>query len=188
MKKYSLILLFIIGVSCASFSQMYHNAAVKSSSTIQLDTTNLWNKFTSSVIKLQVPDSLKYVMLDKELGDTLSFYINTIAENNNLMIDSNRIINYFDILILKETLNQLRCCDQGYDLLGGRVGAGKIVIDYYLRYYRIDLKKYNEGVATGYCVDLLKKRPIKDATISKLLKDIRKEEKKIMRGEPWKKN
>jgi hypothetical protein len=153
---------------------------------LKLDTTNLFEKFQTAVGYYDPSKKPVQVDLSKNLGDTLSFYIEMLWKNQSLLKDTSKIIKNVDIILLKLYLGHLKCCDQSYDVLSMRTGAAKDILDYFFKFYKIDFTKNHEGMTSGISYIILRKYPEKDDTITNLMKSISKQEQLIDNGGPFK--
>jgi len=152
-----------------------------------IDTTSLLKKFEEKIYAYgNAPCT--WNIFDKSLGDTLSYYIERISTRKQIMIDSANVIKYFDILLLKNYLNDLSCANQSYDLLQERrTIAAKIVTSYFFSFYRVDITKAREGWSDGNPYMIIKKKPMKTPLILSLIKRIEIEENRIA-SPKWKYN
>jgi len=121
-----------------------------------------------------------------ELNKSLSSNANSFLLNvdTNCLRRQSEYVVFITIILSKLYLHHLKCCNQGYDLLSMKDGAGGVIINEFENLVGYDKNANLEFLNSFKIVDYIKSRPdlLKNPELRSLLKKIDKEEKRIEKG------
>lgn len=178
MKTLSIILNLIILSSC-------HGNIKADVKTPALDTITpkLCNAdYDSILIKYSNNFTATEIDLNKCLSKELSSFL---LETDTICLEKQKEYKNFIANVLAKLYNHhLKCCNQGYDLLGMKNGAANIIIHYFQKtagYNTANLEMLNSGTIVDF-ID--KEQSFKNnKTVQELRENIGKEVKRIEKGD-----